>query len=777
MSTPSEARPRLLVSTLLVGLVAALISFPTTGDFGLTWDEPAYRYSQIVSGQWWEHLAQARSVEDLHPLVDPDQLLYAWQYGRHGINFHPPLAGQLNLATFGLTGRWFHDIVARRFGTVLELVLTVTVLYHFLARRSNRWVGLTASGTLLLMPRVYGHGHIAGTDMPGMLIWALVAMAAWKGMTEPGASLYRALTGVLIGLGFLVKMAVMAVILPLFGWIFVSALPYYLFKATWRELFVTLLTTLVLVTPSLTTLVELQRLRTLLPEPNVTDLFEVPSFTTLPSWLLLLPLVFWSFVQVVRFIRRRQCLAPTKAHFGIAIWEATLAFGPALAWLGNPAWWRETFPRLAHYMMLTIDRESALPDIRIHYLDETYLFSLPWHNAWVLIGVTVPILTLVGALVGSLIAIGRVGTNRLPLYFLIHACTLPILRMLPTPSHDGVRLMLPTFVFLGGLAGWGVISLADGLVRLLRRERWRGLVRSIFTMTFVGWSLVQLWMIHPYELSYYNRLVGGPSGAKARGFELSYWYDAFTPKFLERVNATLPDQASIVTTNQHSRVPTFMELQELGDLRSDLQLESVPDEGYPFVWLLTHDSKADSFSKLLFAMEPIIEDRPKELGGLRVAAVAGPDDAARALALSLLLTMPSPPRTQLTDDPKSTTIPLIRPLRTVIDRFRGVGLTRPQSITLDRSVFDWARRDPEGLKRAARELIDGSDRLLPERMRLMERLSEGSAAPFANRLIRYAPEALLEAIALLIDRPEALREVLLSAGYTEPALIGGPLEP
>ena len=28
----------------------------------------------------------------------PQALLYYWPYGRYGINFHPPLAGQLNLA-------------------------------------------------------------------------------------------------------------------------------------------------------------------------------------------------------------------------------------------------------------------------------------------------------------------------------------------------------------------------------------------------------------------------------------------------------------------------------------------------------------------------------------------------------------------------------------------------------------------------------------------------------------------------------------------------------
>ena len=37
-----------------------LATVPTTGDIGLTWDEPAYRYSQVMSAQWWERLATVR---------------------------------------------------------------------------------------------------------------------------------------------------------------------------------------------------------------------------------------------------------------------------------------------------------------------------------------------------------------------------------------------------------------------------------------------------------------------------------------------------------------------------------------------------------------------------------------------------------------------------------------------------------------------------------------------------------------------------------------------
>jgi hypothetical protein len=81
-----------------------LATVPTTGDIGLTWDEPSYRTSQVISAQWWEALSRARSLADLRALVEPDALLVYWPYARSGYNFHPPLAGQLDLLTHALFG-------------------------------------------------------------------------------------------------------------------------------------------------------------------------------------------------------------------------------------------------------------------------------------------------------------------------------------------------------------------------------------------------------------------------------------------------------------------------------------------------------------------------------------------------------------------------------------------------------------------------------------------------------------------------------------------------
>src|SRR6185312_10961117 len=94
--------------------------------------------------------------------------------------------------------------------------------FGFLTRRYGPWVGGIMAGALLCMPRVYGHGHIAGTDTPGLLLWPATALAFWKGLYEPGAGRWRVLVGVLLGLAFVEKMAAILVLLPILGWLVTS---------------------------------------------------------------------------------------------------------------------------------------------------------------------------------------------------------------------------------------------------------------------------------------------------------------------------------------------------------------------------------------------------------------------------------------------------------------------------------------------------------------------------------------------------------------------------
>lgn len=116
-------------------------------------------------------------------------------------------------------------------------------------------------------------------------------------------------------------------------------------------------------------------------------------------------------------------------------------------------------------------------------------------------------------------------------------------------------------------------------------------------------------------------------------------------------------------------------------------------DSFPYVWLLTADSKATALTRLLFAMRPWYESRPPQLGGLRVASVIDPVAVSRAWALQLLLDAPSrrdeepprPPRPSPASDPGAARLlailrrhdPLDPPEATACDRLLRA---RPRAI-------------------------------------------------------------------------------------------------
>ena len=373
--------------------VALIVLVPTVGDFGLTWDEPAYRYSQVFSAQWWEQLSKVRSWRDVHEVFDPLTLLYYWPYARHGINFHPPLAGQLNLAAHAVFGHWMKDIPSRRMASVIEFALTITIGFHFLARRYGAWVGLVAAGSLLLdAPTLRSsppdrHRHAGPLDSGRRRPWH-----SGKGCTSRNGTAMAGRGRHLLGLAFIEKMGAVMVLLPLLLWLIVGYLPRS-FDASWRA-------TLRLDRRRVDNGRDAGPARSGLPADS--DLAAAASPTG--SYRPLRPSAGERLARSDPGCSARDLVCPPPSRLalpqeqglgsraasdsrpGRRSWRSH----PLVGWLGNPAWWRETLPRLAHYYTLTSTAGSRCPNIQIMYFGQIYEFSLPWHNAWVLIGITVP---------------------------------------------------------------------------------------------------------------------------------------------------------------------------------------------------------------------------------------------------------------------------------------------------------------------------------------------------------------------------------------------------
>jgi hypothetical protein len=361
----------------------------------------------------------------------------------------------------------------------------------------------------------------------------------------------------------------------------------------------------------------------------------------------------------------------------------------------------------------------------------------------VLVGVTVPLAVLLLGLVGSIVAIGSARRDRLPLFLLLNFLTLPVLRMLPTPAHDGVRLMLPTFFFLAGLAGLGF----DWI-----RRRIGSFVQPVLAMAALAPTAAALAWSHPHELSYYNAAVGGLSGAMRRGFEVSYWYDAVTPEALDEMNRRLPERARLTLPGQ---TDVFAELQELGRLRGDFDLMGEGD-GPTYALLLAHSAKSRPTTRLLYAMQPVLS--PVTYQGVRLFGVYDARALARAQALAVLTA-------SVAERPDPRRARMFPP-------------------ALSRKVLELARTQPEAVVEAARGLADGTAfGGAPGEAAVQEFLSEVTSGrdpamlrTECREISRLDPNAFLDAAHILIDRPELVAHLVRSECYVAVENDGGYLD-
>lgn len=257
-----------------------------------------------------------------------------------------------------------------------------------------------------------------------------------------------------------------------------------------------------------------------------------------------------------------------------------LVLSPCVMMLFCPMWWPAPLSRSVDYFQ-TVFHSEEVWKIEVYYLGQTYnlgdpqLGPLPWHNAWVLPAVTTPPWTLVLALVGAFR--GLRARDAATTLWIMGALSLPLLRMLPnTPGHDGVRLLLPSIFCIAPLAGIGFAGLASRF-RFLREGRRAPVARWIIVGLFVAASAAVLVSMHPFEMSYYSEAVGGLPGAAALGFEISYWFEAYTPDALDQLQRQLPRGAKVWTFPKYEGYPL---LREWGLWREDLVEGDIGDADF-----------------------------------------------------------------------------------------------------------------------------------------------------------------------------------------------------
>jgi hypothetical protein len=214
--------------------------------------------------------------------------------------------------------------------------------------------------------------------------------------------------------------------------------------------------------------------------------------------------------------------------------------------------------------------------------------------------ITTPPIVLILAAAGVALAMrgdgpdDRVDPGRM-LVLCAAAAIVPV-AMPGVPKYAGVKLFLPLFPFLAVLAGSSVEWVAS---------RWSPRLTPVVLTAALLPGAVSLARIHPYELSYYNILIGGLPGAVRAGFERQY-YDLVYVEMVEWFNRTLPEGTRITflpNNIEYGRNGRWWFAD--GRIRSDLRFVDVNDAD---VLVLTHERRWPQYPELAarYASRPVL---------------------------------------------------------------------------------------------------------------------------------------------------------------------------
>lgn len=222
-------------------------------------------------------------------------------------------------------------------------------------------------------------------------------------------------------------------------------------------------------------------------------------------------------------------------------------------------------------------------EIRQWFAGQLYV-NTPWYLPPVIVAITTPALLLLLAAVGALNAGKRSsrsrnnGTQLATDWTGLHLLGLAVVLgyyMLPiTKLHDQDRLLMPAFVHLAVLAGDGF----DALLNRLKQQwykRGRFLLRPALAAFLLFPGILGIVRLHPFELSYYNELVGGVRGAARLGMETTYFASTYG-YFLPYLNQLPPGSRLWVMPNSWDVIYYY---QLHGLLRSDLVVLRPPGWG------------------------------------------------------------------------------------------------------------------------------------------------------------------------------------------------------
>ncbi len=212
---------RTRVADLLIALILALAAFAavftTYRGFGHSWDEALYLMPSERAAAWM--VGVINSGDDL--MLQRDAVDRHWGTVLDGNDpLHPEVAPVPKLLIgAGLTylKPMFNldPMVAMRVPNAILFALTIALLYLLGTREYGRIGGFAAALFYLLMPRVFGHAHIAASETPLAFLTVLTVYCFLVGNRFWP---FAAFTGVAFGLAAVTKITALILPVPLMLW-------------------------------------------------------------------------------------------------------------------------------------------------------------------------------------------------------------------------------------------------------------------------------------------------------------------------------------------------------------------------------------------------------------------------------------------------------------------------------------------------------------------------------------------------------------------------------
>lgn len=192
-----------------------------------------------------------------------------------------------------------------------------------------------------------------------------------------------------------------------------------------------------------------------------------------------------------------------------------LIIPPIMSFVLWPWLWKDPFTRIWEY--ISFHKEHVF--LPTYYFGKTYN-NPPWHYPFLMTFFTVPLVVLIPFFIGIFCVFSK-HFRKEKLWVLFNALLPLVLLSFPNmPRYDGVRLFLPALPFI-------CIIYGIGMSLLINRFKWKKTFFSIYISLFIISIYNGLITYHPYQVSYYNELVGGIDGALKKGFEIDYWGSSY----------------------------------------------------------------------------------------------------------------------------------------------------------------------------------------------------------------------------------------------------------